>query len=244
MHKCGKILTTMFPVSSVVWVGVIMANSNPLNYLFRIKFCWGQLFALRENFFLNIFAICRKFKLFSYLVFSQCIDIIYIQYVCVYVFMYSFRWPICSVLKKLLNLINFEQVLKGHIDLGNARFPNGTNGIASFFFFLPFVFNFFFSYLDEYLFLRVFEYSAQFEDKWKCLHLITFSGQALDILARVPLWKDGLDYRHGTGHGIGSYLNVHEGNWWMTIGPWTFSTQFNLSAWFLFVPLLCRTSYD
>lgn len=37
------------------------------------------------------------------------------------------------------------------------------------------------------------------------------SGHALDILARVPLWKDGLDYRHGTGHGIGSYLNVHEG---------------------------------
>ncbi|KAJ8567496.1 hypothetical protein K7X08_019704 [Anisodus acutangulus] len=34
---------------------------------------------------------------------------------------------------------------------------------------------------------------------------------ALDILARIPLWKDGLDYRHGTGHGIGSYLNVHEG---------------------------------
>lgn len=36
-------------------------------------------------------------------------------------------------------------------------------------------------------------------------------GHALDILARIPLWKDGLDYRHGTGHGIGSYLNVHEG---------------------------------
>ncbi|KAK4539259.1 hypothetical protein RGQ29_031932 [Quercus rubra] len=37
------------------------------------------------------------------------------------------------------------------------------------------------------------------------------NGNALDILARVPLWKYGLDYRHGTGHGIGSYLNVHEG---------------------------------
>ncbi|XP_010943163.1 aminopeptidase P1 [Elaeis guineensis] len=37
------------------------------------------------------------------------------------------------------------------------------------------------------------------------------TGHALDILARIPLWKDGLDYRHGTGHGIGSYLNVHEG---------------------------------
>ncbi|KAL3723864.1 hypothetical protein ACJRO7_035954 [Eucalyptus globulus] len=57
----------------------------------------------------------------------------------------------------------YTAVLKGHIALGNARFPNGTNGYA------------------------------------------------LDILARVPLWKDGLDYRHGTGHGIGSYLNVHEG---------------------------------
>ncbi|KAL8152136.1 hypothetical protein V2J09_021944 [Rumex salicifolius] len=57
----------------------------------------------------------------------------------------------------------YTGVLKGHIALGNARFPNGTNG------------------------------------------------HALDILARVPLWKDGLDYRHGTGHGVGSFLNVHEG---------------------------------
>ncbi|CAI0420163.1 unnamed protein product [Linum tenue] len=55
------------------------------------------------------------------------------------------------------------QVLKGHIGLGNARFPNGTNG------------------------------------------------HTLDILARIPLWKSGLDYRHGTGHGIGSFLFVHEG---------------------------------
>ncbi|PIN08888.1 Xaa-Pro aminopeptidase [Handroanthus impetiginosus] len=57
----------------------------------------------------------------------------------------------------------YTAVLKGHIDLGNARFPNGT------------------------------------------------TGHILDVLARVPLWKNGLDYRHGTGHGIGSYLNVHEG---------------------------------
>lgn len=33
----------------------------------------------------------------------------------------------------------------------------------------------------------------------------------LDILAREPLWKMGLDYLHGTGHGIGSNLSVHEG---------------------------------
>ncbi|XP_062182262.1 aminopeptidase P1-like [Phragmites australis] len=57
----------------------------------------------------------------------------------------------------------YTAVLKGHIALDSAAFPNGT------------------------------------------------TGHALDILARTPLWKDGLDYRHGTGHGIGSYLNVHEG---------------------------------
>ncbi|XP_072991171.1 aminopeptidase P1 [Typha latifolia] len=57
----------------------------------------------------------------------------------------------------------YTAVLKGHIALDSARFPNGT------------------------------------------------TGHALDILARTPLWKDGLDYRHGTGHGVGSYLNVHEG---------------------------------
>lgn len=37
------------------------------------------------------------------------------------------------------------------------------------------------------------------------------TGYQLDLLARTPLWKSGLDYRHGTGHGVGSFLNVHEG---------------------------------
>ena len=37
------------------------------------------------------------------------------------------------------------------------------------------------------------------------------SGFALDAFARQHLWREGLDYRHGTGHGVGSYLNVHEG---------------------------------
>ncbi|KAL1873974.1 hypothetical protein VTK73DRAFT_675 [Phialemonium thermophilum] len=37
------------------------------------------------------------------------------------------------------------------------------------------------------------------------------TGFALDCLSRQFLWKHGLDYRHGTGHGVGSYLNVHEG---------------------------------
>lgn len=37
------------------------------------------------------------------------------------------------------------------------------------------------------------------------------TGIRLDALARLPLWRAGLDYDHGTGHGIGSYLAVHEG---------------------------------
>jgi Xaa-Pro aminopeptidase len=37
------------------------------------------------------------------------------------------------------------------------------------------------------------------------------TGPALDALARLPLWMAGLDYDHGTGHGVGSYLGVHEG---------------------------------
>jgi len=57
----------------------------------------------------------------------------------------------------------FTRVLKGHIALATARFPNGTTG-------------------------------AQ-----------------LDALARRALWQKGLDYDHGTGHGVGSYLSVHEG---------------------------------
>ncbi len=37
------------------------------------------------------------------------------------------------------------------------------------------------------------------------------TGSNLDALARMALWKDGLDYDHGTGHGVGAYLGVHEG---------------------------------
>lgn len=58
---------------------------------------------------------------------------------------------------------HFTLVLKGHIALAMAVFPQGTTGAA------------------------------------------------LDILARQFLWQDGLDYDHGTGHGVGSFLNVHEG---------------------------------
>ena len=37
------------------------------------------------------------------------------------------------------------------------------------------------------------------------------TGVNLDVLARMPLWELGLDYNHGTGHGVGYLLNVHEG---------------------------------
>lgn len=37
------------------------------------------------------------------------------------------------------------------------------------------------------------------------------TGFTLDALARLSLWEAGLDYRHGTGHGVGHFLNVHEG---------------------------------
>ncbi|KXN87696.1 putative Xaa-Pro aminopeptidase P [Leucoagaricus sp. SymC.cos] len=38
------------------------------------------------------------------------------------------------------------------------------------------------------------------------------SGYQLDVLARKALWKDGLNYMHGTGHGVGSFLTLHEGD--------------------------------
>ena len=37
------------------------------------------------------------------------------------------------------------------------------------------------------------------------------TGSQLDVLARYALWQNGLNYDHGTGHGVGSYLSVHEG---------------------------------
>jgi Xaa-Pro aminopeptidase len=57
----------------------------------------------------------------------------------------------------------FTRVLKGHVALARATFPEGTRG------------------------------------------------SQLDVLARQFLWQAGLDYAHGTGHGVGSFLSVHEG---------------------------------
>ncbi|KAK2749845.1 hypothetical protein FQN57_005259 [Myotisia sp. PD_48] len=54
------------------------------------------------------------------------------------------------------------------------------------------------------------------------------TGYAIDAFARQYLWKEGLDYLHGTGHGLGSYLNVHEGP--MGIGSRAAYSEVPLSA--------------
>ncbi len=48
-------------------------------------------------------------------------------------------------------------------------------------------------------------------------------GYHIDILARNALWRQGLDYKHGTGHGVGFFLNVHE-------GPMSIRQEFNNTA--------------
>ncbi len=45
-------------------------------------------------------------------------------------------------------------------------------------------------------------------------------GHQIDTVGRIELWKSGLDYNHGTGHGVGSFLSVHE-------GPQSISKKFN-----------------
>lgn len=66
--------------------------------------------------------------------------------------------PLTEQMKK-----DYTMVLKGHINIATAKYPQGTRG------------------------------------------------SQLDILARKTLWDNGLNYLHGTGHGIGHFLNVHEG---------------------------------
>jgi Xaa-Pro aminopeptidase len=51
------------------------------------------------------------------------------------------------------------------------------------------------------------------------------TGSALDVLARAPLWAQGLDFDHGTGHGVGSYLGVHEGPQRISKAPNTVALQ-------------------
>ncbi|KAL7706207.1 metallo-peptidase Clan MG Family M24 [Lotmaria passim] len=52
------------------------------------------------------------------------------------------------------------------------------------------------------------------------------NGARLDTLARMALWRVGLDYAHGTGHGVGSFLNVHEGPFGIGIRP--YPTEVNM----------------
>ncbi len=51
------------------------------------------------------------------------------------------------------------------------------------------------------------------------------TGTQLDVLARHALWQVGLDYDHGTGHGVGHYLNVHEGPQRISKAPNTVSLE-------------------
>jgi len=45
------------------------------------------------------------------------------------------------------------------------------------------------------------------------MHVYVYTtGNYIDMRARIPLWQNGMDYNHGTGHGIGYWLNVHEGD--------------------------------
>ena len=44
-----------------------------------------------------------------------------------------------------------------------------------------------------------------------CKFPIGTAGTQMDILARMAMWREGLNYLHGTGHGVGQYLSVHEG---------------------------------
>lgn len=57
-------------------------------------------------------------------------------------------------------------------------------------------------------------YTRVFKGQWQLGHAVfpnKTKGRALDTLARSFLWNYGLDYGHGTSHGIGHFLNVHEG---------------------------------
>ena len=51
------------------------------------------------------------------------------------------------------------------------------------------------------------------------------TGSNLDIIARIPLWNAGMDYKHGTGHGVGFFLNVHEGPHRISVIPNTIKLE-------------------
>lgn len=51
------------------------------------------------------------------------------------------------------------------------------------------------------------------------------SGHVLDVLSRYPLWQEGIDYKCGTGHGVGYLLNVHEGPHRFAVAPNTVALE-------------------
>ena len=51
------------------------------------------------------------------------------------------------------------------------------------------------------------------------------TGSNLDIIARIPLWNAGMDFKHGTGHGVGFFLNVHEGPHRISMAPNTIKLE-------------------
>ena len=70
---------------------------------------------------------------------------------------------------------------------------------------------FFSSCIRENAFFLTFYFLSHDLLSWYSFSLLLIAGHRLDTLARMALWEVGLDYLHGTGHGIGSFLNVHEG---------------------------------
>jgi len=54
------------------------------------------------------------------------------------------------------------------------------------------------------------------------------SGAKLDILARCPLWQNGIDYKHGTGHGVACFGNVHEGPISISVGGSDYGFKVNM----------------
>ena len=76
-----------------------------------------------------------------------------------------------------------------------------------------------------------------------------FLGHMLDTLARTALWDAGLDYLHGTGHGVGAFLNVHEGLF-ILLQPKVFILRFSsvapMAEWLrllIFSALNCSPSH-
>ncbi|XP_076078059.1 xaa-Pro aminopeptidase 1-like isoform X2 [Mytilus galloprovincialis] len=59
-------------------------------------------------------------------------------------------------------------------------------------------------------------------------------GREIDAIARRPLWDVGLEYRHGTGHGIGSYLSVHEGPGRISLSHASFDSDEKLDEFMFF----------